>query len=71
MPKRFEDPVTLPKAVFEGLEAVQGLRQANMDDHQAVQEIAALRGYVETARWIEEHQHDYSEGFYRGFAAAE
>ena len=71
MPKRFEDPVTLPLIVFEGLEAVQGLHQASMEDPQAVQELASRIGHAETANWIREHQHEYSEGVYRGFAAAE
>jgi hypothetical protein len=71
MPKRFENPVTLPSAVFEGLEAVQGLRQANMADHQAVQDIAARGGYSETATWIAEHRHEYSKGVFLGFIAEE
>jgi hypothetical protein len=71
MPKRFEDPVTLPSAVFAGLEAVQGLRQVSMEDHQTVQEIAATLGYFETTRWLDDHQHEYHEGLFRGFVATE
>jgi hypothetical protein len=71
MPKRFEDPVTLPSAVFEGLEAVQGSREASMEDHRAVRDIAARMGRSETAAWVEEHRDEYREGLFRGFIAAE
>ena len=71
MPKRFENPVTIPSVVFEGLETVQGLRLANMADHKAVQDIADRVGHSETAAWIEEHQHEYSKGLFLGFIAAE
>ena len=40
MPKRFENPIAVPTAVFDGLETVQETRAASMLDHQAVQEIA-------------------------------
>jgi hypothetical protein len=71
MQNRFEDLVTLPSAVFAGLEAVQGLRQVSMEDHQTVQKIAAHLGYLETSRWIEDHQHEYHEGLFRKFVATE
>ncbi len=58
-------------AVFNGLETVQELGQANIHDHQAVEVIAARLGYPETAQWIHEHLHDYFEGLFRGFVAEE
>ena len=42
-----------------------------MQDHQAVEVIAARMGYSETAQWIQEHPQEYSEGLFRGFVAAE
>ena len=42
-----------------------------MQDHQAVEVIAARLGYPETAQVIHEHPHDYSEGLYRGFVVEE
>jgi Domain of unknown function (DUF5049) len=71
MPKRFESPVLLPLAVFEGLEAVQESGRTNMLDHRAVQDIATRIGYPEAARWIDEHVDEYSEGLFQGFVAAE
>ncbi len=69
--KRFEDPVEVPSAVFEGLGAVQESGQTNMLDYQAVQDIATRMGYPETAQWVREHQHLYSEGIFRGFVSTE
>jgi hypothetical protein len=72
MPKRFENPVELPTAVFDGLETVQETRETSMLDHQAVQEIATRLGYPEAALWVREHQQEYLEGVgSRGFAIVE
>ena len=71
VPKRFENPVEIPTAVFDGLETVQESGETNMQDHQAVEVIAARLGYPETAQWIYEHPQEYSEGLYRGFVAEE
>ncbi len=69
--KRFEDPVEVPSAVFEGLEAVQESGEINMLDHQAVRSIATRLGYHEAAQWVAEHRHEYSDGVFHGFVAAE
>ncbi len=57
--------------MFEGLEAVQESEETNMLDYQAVQDIATRMGYPETALWVREHRHEYAEGMFRGFVAAE
>lgn len=71
MPKRFENPVEIPTAVFDGLETIQETREASMLDHRTVQEMADRLGYSETALWVREHQHEYLEGVSRGFVVAE
>jgi len=71
VPRRFENPVAVPTAVFDGLETVQESREASMLDHQAVQGIANRLGYPETALWVREHQREYLEGVSRGFVVAE
>ena len=71
MPRRFENPVAVPTAVFDGLESVQESRETSMLDHQAVQEIAERLGYPEAASWVREHRQAYLEGVSRGFVVAE
>ena len=61
----------VPSAVFEGLGAVQESGQTNMLDYQTVRAVATRMGYSEAALWVREHRHEYSEGIFRGFVAAE
>jgi hypothetical protein len=42
-----------------------------MLDYDAVCSIATRMGYSEAALWVAEHHHEYSEGVFRGFVAAE
>ncbi len=60
-------PVTVPAAVWHGLEAVKDSGTTNMLDRPAVIKIAEFLGFHETARWIEGHHGQYSEGLFRGF----
>ena len=71
VPRKFENPVEVPTAIFDGLETVQESRETSMLDHQAVQEIAARLGYPETAFWVREHRQAYLEGVSRGFVVAD
>ena len=57
--------------MFEGLGAVQESGQTNMLDYQAVRAVATRMGYPEAALWVREHQHEYSEGIFRGFVTTE
>ena len=57
--------------MFEGLEVVQESEETNMQDHQAVEVVAIRMGYPQTALWVREHQHEYSEGLFRGFVTIE
>jgi hypothetical protein len=71
LPKRLQNPVEVPTAVFDGLETVQESREASMRDHQVVRDIAIRLGYPETALWIQEHQEEYLEGLIQGFVNTE
>ena len=71
VPRRFENPVAVPTAVFDGLETVQESRETSMLDYQAVQDIANRLGYPETASWVRENRQAYLEGVSRGFMVAE
>ena len=71
MPRRFEHPIVVSTAVFDGLETVQESRGTSMLDYQAVQDIADCLGYPETALWVREQRQAYLEGASRGFVVAE
>ena len=71
MPTRFESPIEVPTPVLDGLETVQESGETNMQDAKKVQAIAARLGYPEVVVWIEENPHEYQEGLFRGFVAAE
>ena len=71
MATRFENPVELPTAVFDGLETVQESGEANMTDHQAVEVVAERLGYPEAAQWVHVHRDEYLEGIFRGFVTTE
>ena len=71
VPRRFENPVAVPTAVFDGLETVQESRETSMLDYQAVQDIANRLGYPETASWVRENRQAYLEGVSRGFMVTE
>ena len=64
------EPVVVPAAVFEGLEAVR-LSGANMVDRAHVLVVAYNMGYRQTVLWAEEHPHEYSRGIFQGFTAEE
>ena len=60
-------PITVPAAVWQGLEAVKDSGATNMLDRPAVIKIAEFLGFHETARWIEGHHGQYAEGLFKGF----
>ncbi len=60
-------PITVPAAVWQGLEAVRDSGATNMFDRPAVIKIAEFLGFHETARRIEGHHGPYSEGLFKGF----
>ena len=60
-------PITVPAAVWRGLEAVKDSGTTNMLDRPAVIKIAEFLGFHETARWIEGHHGPYAEGLFKGF----
>ena len=71
MPTRFEDPIEVPTVVLDGLETVRESGETNLQDSTKVQTTATRLGYPEVVAWIEEHPHEYQEGIFRGFVAAE
>jgi hypothetical protein len=65
------NPVRVPVAVFEGLEAVRESSRVNMLARNEVARIAQELGHFETTVWIIDHRAAYAEGIFAGFAPEE
>jgi len=65
------EAVKVPADVLEGLEYVRESGETNMFDRRAVQKIASREGYYATLLWLEDHQKEYAEGIFSGFAVSE
>lgn len=61
------EPIVIPAAVYEGLEAVRLSGVTNMCDRPRVIELAEMMGYDETATWLREHRDQYATGVFHGF----
>ena len=59
--------IQVTKEVFEGLEAVRSSGLTNMFDRPRVIEIAMMKGFIETAEWVQENKKQYTEGIIHGF----
>jgi len=59
--------ISVPPAVWQGIDAVRLSGLTNMLDRPAVVRIARELGFPEAARWIETHTKEYTEGVFRGF----
>lgn len=64
-------PVSIPAAVYEGLEAVRQSGYTNMFDRPRVIELAEMMGYDETAAWVQVHRDRYAAGLFAGFVPDE
>ncbi|HEX2950999.1 MAG TPA: DUF5049 domain-containing protein [Armatimonadota bacterium] len=64
-----KEPIAVPAAVLEGLEAVRQSGDTNMLDRPRVIELAEVMGYDETAVWVRDNRHLYAEGIFAGFRA--
>jgi adenine deaminase len=64
-------PVSIPAAVYEGLEAVRQSGYTNMLDRPRVIELAEMMGYDETAEWVRDHRSEYARLIFAGVAVEE
>jgi hypothetical protein len=66
-------PVTVPRAVHEGIAAVRDSGMFNMLDLPAVAGLARQLGFDEAADWLNDrgNRKAYAEGIFRGFRAEE
>ena len=66
-----KDPIRVPAAVLEGLEAVRQSGYTNMLDRPRVIELAEMMGYDEAAQWVRDYRGHYAAGIFAGFRADE
>jgi adenine deaminase len=64
-------PVSIPAAVYEGLEAVRQSGYTNMLDRPRVIELAEMMGYDETAEWVRDHRSEYAALLFAGVKVME
>ena len=64
-------PVSIPAAVYEGLEAVRQSGLSNMLDRPRVIELAEMMGYDETAAWVRDHRSEYARLLFAGVIVEE
>ena len=61
------NPVKVPEAVWQGIEAVRASGKANMLDAPMVQRLAFDMEYFETVIWMEDNPDLYRLGIFAGF----
>ena len=66
-------PVTVPRAVYEGIAAVRDSGMFNMIDLPAVAGLARQMGFDDAAVWLNDRSNraTYAQGVFRGFAPQE
>ncbi len=64
-------PVTVPREVLEGIEAVRRSGLTNMLDRPRVADLAHELGFEAAARWVGENRELYARGVFEGFEAGE
>ncbi len=63
------DPIPVPRAVLDGIEAVRQTGETNMFDRPRVIELAHSLGFYEAALWVHDHSDLYARGIFAGFRA--
>ena len=67
MSEQQKKPVPVPRAIFDGIEAVRGSGLTNMLDRPRVAELAEEFGFVEAAEWVAAHRDLYARAIFHGF----
>jgi hypothetical protein len=63
------DPIPVPRAVLDGIEAVRRSGDTNMLDRPRVARLCDQLGHYAAALWVSEHRDLYARGIFRGFRA--
>jgi len=61
------NPVKVPEAVWQGIEAVRLSGKTNMLDAPMVQRLTFEMEYFETVLWMEDYPDLYARGIFAGF----
>jgi hypothetical protein len=66
-----QEPVRIPKEVFEELESVRRYTRAEILDIPTLRYVAMERGKPALIVWIDEHEQEYGQGLLNGFLAGD
>ena len=64
-----QEPVLIPKNVFEELESVRRYTRANVLDIPTIRHVAMETEKPALVLWIDEHEQEYGQGLLHGFRA--
>lgn len=65
------NPVKVPEAIWQGIEAVRLSGKTNMLNVPMLQKLAFEMEYFETVVWLEDHLNLYKRGIFAGFVVIE
>jgi hypothetical protein len=64
-----QEPVRIPREVFEELESVRRYTRAEVLDIPTIRHVAMERGKTALLLWIDKHEQEYGQGLLNGFQA--
>jgi hypothetical protein len=64
-----QDPVRIPRHVFEELESVRRYTRANVLDIPTIRHVAMETQKPALVVWIDKHEQEYGQGLLNGFRA--
>ena len=64
------DPILVPRAVLDGIEAVRQSGATNMLDRPRVAQLCDALGFYEAALWVHDNRDLYARGIFHGFRVA-
>jgi type IV secretory pathway ATPase VirB11/archaellum biosynthesis ATPase len=64
-----QEPVRIPREVFEELESVRRYTRAEVLDIPTIRDVAMERGKTALLLWIDKHEQEYGQGLLNGFKA--
>ena len=64
-----QEPVRIPREVFEELESVRRYTRTEVLDIPTIRDVAMERGKTALLLWIDKHEQEYGQGLLNGFKA--